>query len=83
MIDKLVFKVIGTPSERRLKRLRPWLDEINRLEPDIQKLAPEDFPKRTAELKARVAERLAGVPEGTPKEELLKARKAALEEVLP
>ena len=35
MLGTLLAKVIGTQNERELKRLRPLVDEVNRLEPSI------------------------------------------------
>ncbi len=49
-------KVIGTKNERDLKRLQSRVEEINALEPEMQKLADADFPHRTEELKKRLAE---------------------------
>ncbi len=49
-------KVIGTKNERELKRLRARVEEINALEPEMQKLADADFPRRTEEFKKRLAE---------------------------
>ena len=48
-------KVIGTKNERDLKRLQSRVEEINALEPEMQKLADADFPHRTEELKKRLA----------------------------
>ena len=47
--------LFGTKNDRELKKLWPIVREINRIEEELQKqnLADEDFPKRTAELKAR------------------------------
>jgi preprotein translocase subunit SecA len=49
-------KIIGTKNERELKRLQGRVEEINALEPEMQKLADADFPKRTEEFKKRLAE---------------------------
>ncbi len=51
---KLIF---GTKNERELKKLWPVVKAINAKEEELQKLGltDEDFPKRTEELKARVA----------------------------
>ena len=49
--------LLGTRNDRELKKLWPIVRKINRLEEELQaqNLTDEDFPKRTAELKARVA----------------------------
>ncbi|MEK9145506.1 MAG: preprotein translocase subunit SecA, partial [Elusimicrobiota bacterium] len=83
MIDKLVYRLIGTPSERRIKKLQPMLERINALEAETQALPPEAFPAKTAELRERVKESLSGMPQGLEKEERVKRVNAALEEVLP
>ena len=49
-------KVIGSRNERELKRLQARVDEINALEPEMQKLADAEFPHRTEQLKKRLAE---------------------------
>ncbi|MEK7743568.1 MAG: hypothetical protein AAB578_04200, partial [Elusimicrobiota bacterium] len=83
MIDKLVYKLIGTPSERRIKKLQPMLERMNALEAEVQALPPEAFPAKTAELRERVKESLSDMPQGLEKEERVKRVNAALEEVLP
>jgi preprotein translocase subunit SecA len=46
---------VGSSNERFLKRLSPLVDQINALEPQIEKMAAEAFPARIAELKAEAA----------------------------
>ena len=49
--------ILGTKNARDLKRLRPVVAEINRIEAEYETkgFAPEDYPRMTAEFKARVA----------------------------
>ena len=49
--------LIGTKNERELKRLWPIVAKINAIEAEYQakNLADEDYPRMTAEFKARVA----------------------------
>jgi preprotein translocase subunit SecA len=49
-------KVIGSKNDRELKRLSQRMEEINALEPEMQKLADEEFPLRTEAFKKRLAE---------------------------
>lgn len=42
-------------NNREINRLQPIVNEINNLEESIKKLKDKDFPKKTAELKERVA----------------------------
>lgn len=49
--------LLGSRNDRELKKLWPIVRRINRLEEELQaqNLSDEDFPRRTEELKARVA----------------------------
>ncbi len=53
---KLLDKLFGNKLKKELKRIQVVVDEINALESEIKKLKDEDFPKKTEELKNRVAE---------------------------
>jgi preprotein translocase subunit SecA len=83
MIEKMVYAVIGTPSERRLKELRPQLERMNALEAEVKALADADFPRRTAELKERVRAASADIRPDMTLEEKRRLRTLALESVLP
>ena len=78
--------LFGTKNERELKKLWPIVRQINTLEEKLQaeNLADEDFPKRTAELKARVAEIVAKtMPKNPDKDQEMATVQAALDQVLP
>ena len=32
-------KIVGTKNDREIKRIRPYVDEINKLEPEYQRLS--------------------------------------------
>jgi len=49
-------KIVGTQNERELKRLSARVEEINALEPEMQKLQDPDFAVRTRQLKDRLAD---------------------------
>jgi preprotein translocase subunit SecA len=85
MIENLVYKIIGTPSERRLKTLQPFLDRISQLETELAQLSEADFPARTAELRERLAKKMEGLdPEDAKdKEKRLAYTQEALKEFLP
>ena len=44
-----------TYSEKEVKRVRPIVEKINSLEPEIQKLSDEELRNKTAEFKDRLA----------------------------
>ena len=78
--------LFGTKNERELKKLWPIVRQINALEEKLQaeNLTDEDFPKRTAELKARVAEIVAKtMPKNPDKDQEKAVVQAALDAVLP
>ncbi|MGH9648976.1 MAG: preprotein translocase subunit SecA, partial [Terriglobales bacterium] len=56
MINKLLAKVLGTRNERELKRLRPMVDRINALEPEVQRLTDAELKAKTDEFRSRIAE---------------------------
>ena len=41
-------------SEKQINKLRHYVDDINALEPEMEKLKDEDFAKKTAEFKERI-----------------------------
>jgi len=53
-------RILGSKNERELKRLRPTLQKITDLEPEIAALGDEDLRARTAVLRARVEEATQG-----------------------
>ena len=48
-------RLFGSSNDRRVKGLRPKVDRINALEPEMEALSDADFPARIAEWKAQVA----------------------------
>ncbi len=51
---KLMEKILGTHSERELKRVYPLVDKIEALGPDIKKLSDEELRAKTQEFKDRL-----------------------------
>jgi preprotein translocase subunit SecA len=58
LIGKALAKVFGTSNEREIKRLRPQVDQINALEPQMKQLTDEQLRGKTAEFRARIKERV-------------------------
>ncbi|MBC8263802.1 MAG: SEC-C domain-containing protein [Anaerolineales bacterium] len=54
MFKSLLSKVIGDPNERELNRLRPFVEEINALEPEFEALSDEEFRGKTKEFTDRL-----------------------------
>ena len=66
VFDRVVARFIGTKHERDIKRIAPLVVAINALEPEMQGLSDQQLAARTPELKAEVAERLAGLEPDEP-----------------
>ncbi len=87
---KILDKLFGNKLNKELKRMQSSVDKINTLEPEIKKLKDEDFPKKTEELKAKVAEVIKYKEDkdrilltDEQKEEEKKIVEKKLEEILP
>ena len=52
----LMQKIFGTHSENELKRIYPIVDEVEALEPVMQKLSDSELKDKTREFKNRLAE---------------------------
>ena len=57
----LIKKIVGTKNDREIKRIRPYVERINALEPDYQKLTDEDLKALTETFKTRISEAIAGL----------------------
>ena len=54
-ISLVARKIFGSKNEREMKRLRPDVDEINRLEPEISALSDDQLRAKIAEWKAKIS----------------------------
>ncbi len=54
MFRKIFEKIVGSYSERELKRIAPLVDEIESLEPEIKALSDEQLKAKTPEFKNRL-----------------------------
>ena len=55
-LGSLARKVFGTPNDRKVKSVRPLVDEINALEPEYMALSDEGIIAKTREFQKRVQE---------------------------
>ncbi|MHB8526997.1 MAG: preprotein translocase subunit SecA [Candidatus Acidiferrales bacterium] len=60
-VENIIAFFVGTKHERDIKKLEPLVAQINALEPEMQKLADDDFRIKTAEMKMQVTSKLEGV----------------------
>ena len=54
MIGYLVKKIFGTKNERELKKLQPWVEKINALEDQLDKLTNKEIREKSLALKEKV-----------------------------
>ena len=54
MLTWALKKVLGTSHEREVKRLRPRVEAINALEPEVSKLSDSELKAKTAEFKEKL-----------------------------
>ncbi|MBI3084630.1 MAG: preprotein translocase subunit SecA, partial [candidate division NC10 bacterium] len=73
MFKRLIQKIVGTKNERELARLRPRVQAISALEPEMQRLSDADFRVKTVAWRERVAQAAGGNGD----------TQAILEEILP
>jgi preprotein translocase subunit SecA len=66
IVDSVVARFIGTKHERDIKVIQPVVNEINALEPAMQKLTDAELAAYTPKLKAEVQARLEGVEDNDP-----------------
>ncbi|PKL35082.1 MAG: preprotein translocase subunit SecA [Spirochaetae bacterium HGW-Spirochaetae-1] len=53
MIDKVISILFGTKHERDIKKLKPLVERINALEPEIKELSNDGLRQKTTELRER------------------------------
>ena len=87
MFNKVVAKVFGTQNEREIKRMMPKVEDINALEPAMQKLSDEEMRAKTDEFRGRMQKRLSEIadePDADPErlKQIEEERRTATNEVL-
>ena len=56
MFMALLHKIVGSKNDRELKKLRPLIEKVNRLEPEFARLNTEELRAKTDEFKGRIVE---------------------------
>ena len=55
MLEGLIKKIFGDPNEKELKKLQGYIDAINALEKDTEKMSDASLTGKTAEFRERLA----------------------------
>jgi preprotein translocase SecA subunit len=63
MFKNIWTKVVGDPNEKELERIQPVIDEINALEPEMERRSQDDMQVRTDEFRQMIAAARAAVEE--------------------
>ncbi len=56
MIGKVLTKVFGTKHDREIKKIKPIVEQINSLEPQIEKLSDAELKAKTPYFKEKIAQ---------------------------
>ena len=54
MLEGLIKNIFGDPNEKELKNIRPIVDKINALEPDMERMSDANLQAKTSEFKLRL-----------------------------
>jgi preprotein translocase subunit SecA len=73
-------KLFGDPQEKKVAKYRDIVNQINQLEDEISKLSDEELRNKTFYFKHFIKEETKGI---TDKDELLKAEKKVMDDILP
>lgn len=55
-LKDFIYKIIGDPNEKQLKKLNKYIEKINSLEPEIESLPDENLKEKTDEFKRRLSQ---------------------------
>jgi len=80
LINQLLGKVFGTKNERVIKALRPNVQAINALEPEVQQLTDDQLRAKTDEFRKRIQERLSRFRAGNGNQPAANPAQVAVEE---
>ncbi|MDQ3064050.1 MAG: hypothetical protein M3R14_14490, partial [Acidobacteriota bacterium] len=61
LVDKFFNKILGSNTDRYLKKIAPVVQQINSLEPNLQKLSDDELRARTDKFKEQVQNALNGI----------------------
>lgn len=56
IVDKVLHKIFGTPHERKVKRLRPVIAEINKVRKELEVLSDKELALKSSEFRTRLQE---------------------------
>ncbi|MCB0113188.1 MAG: preprotein translocase subunit SecA, partial [Caldilineaceae bacterium] len=63
MFRKILTAIMGDPSERELKRMRPTVEQINELEAEFERKSDEELKALTSEFRTRITDQTQSLRE--------------------
>jgi preprotein translocase subunit SecA len=84
-INRLLAKIFGSASEREVKRLRPLVERVNSLEPEVKRLTDEQLRATAGTYRDRLRDLLGAEPAWLVRDRAKKGGEldAALNELMP
>ena len=84
-LNKMLAKVFGSSNEREVKRLRPIVEQVNVLEPEVKNLSDEELRRTTPEFREKLYQILGEDPAKMVREQAKKngLLDEALNELMP
>ncbi|MDQ3375267.1 MAG: preprotein translocase subunit SecA, partial [Acidobacteriota bacterium] len=80
LVDKFFNKILGSNTDRYLKKINPIVGQVNALEPSVQKLSDDELKGRTVKFKEQIQKALEGIED---KAERRKKEQEVLSEIMP
>jgi preprotein translocase subunit SecA len=80
LVDKFFNKILGSNTDRYLKKINPIVGQVNALEANLKKLSDDELRARTAKFKEQIENALAGIED---KAERRKKEQEVLNEIMP
>ncbi len=80
LVDKFFNKILGSNTDRYLKKINPIVGQVNALEEGLKKLSDDELKARTVQFKEQIENALAGIEDKT---ERRKREQEILSELMP
>ncbi|HLM61555.1 MAG TPA: hypothetical protein VK308_12185, partial [Pyrinomonadaceae bacterium] len=80
MVDKFFNKILGSNTDRYLKKIAPVVQQVNQLEPGLQKLSDDELRARTVQFKERIQNAISNIED---KDARRKREQEVLHDILP
>jgi preprotein translocase subunit SecA len=79
LVDKFFNKILGSNTDRYLKKISPIVGQVNALEANVKKLSDDELKGRTVKFKEQIENALAGIED---KAERRKKEQEVLNEIM-